>query len=304
MCRLALDLHRATSPSSTTLLDCMKEVVRSHKPLSLQNTADNQMTDMRVLSAADLTNETGNNGIDVTGSKAWSTLLSEVVVPLCHGKELNLLMDTSGRQKRKLFVGGALVYGESGAGKSTLAYEIAREASRRLPSLRLIDVACTSLVHKEVGGSEQALHRLFETVRRSTPCILLLEGIENIAAVRGNDSTTEGTLDRLLSTLLVELDGIGGSLVYGDRDGFAVIGTTMQMEWIDPALLRPGRLQRRIHLQAPDESERLFIIQQQEMHALGMSESELVATTAGKSYAAVRSYCQERKFQHAKSLLM
>jgi SpoVK/Ycf46/Vps4 family AAA+-type ATPase len=75
-----------------------------------------------------------------------------------------------------------------------------------------------------------------------------MDGIENVAAVRGNDPTTEGTLDRVLSTLLVELDGVeensehsGGSI--------AVIGITHNACWIDPALKRPGRLDTVVHLE-------------------------------------------------------
>jgi SpoVK/Ycf46/Vps4 family AAA+-type ATPase len=97
-----------------------------------------------------------------------------------------------------------------------------------------------------VGGSERAVHQLFLSARAVAPCILLLENIDVIAAVRGNDSTSEGTMDRVLSTLLIELDGIEDSWVASG--GVAVIGTTQNSEWIDPSLKRPGRLDRVLSL--------------------------------------------------------
>jgi transitional endoplasmic reticulum ATPase len=72
-----------------------------------------------------------------------------------------------------------------------------------------------------------------------------------VGGVRGNDTTTEGTMDRLLSTILVELDGIDDDM-RGEAAGIAVIGTTHNVEWIDPALRRPGRLGRVTRLEPRD----------------------------------------------------
>jgi ATPases of the AAA+ class len=108
------------------------------------------------------------------------------------------------------------------------------------------------LIHKELGGSERCVHKLFEAVRAAAPCILVLDGIENIAPVRGHDNTSEGTMDRLLSTLLVEMDGVSRVGQSNGGDGIAVIGITHNpISWIDPALLRPGRLEKCIHTEKP-----------------------------------------------------
>jgi len=108
---------------------------------------------------------------------------------------------------------------------------------------------------------------LFNVAKSAAPCILVLDGIENIGRVRGNDSTTQGTMDRILSTLLMELDGIDDDDM---REGYeekssprriAVIGITQNDAWLDPALRRPGRLEKTIELGLPDYSARTKIAQ-------------------------------------------
>ena len=157
-----------------------------------------------------------------------------------------------------------MLSGEPGSGKSAIAYHCAAVAAGIDPSIRLLDVSCTSLIHKEVGGSERNLSRLFQAARTASPCILVLDGIENIAPVRGNDNTTEGTMDRLLSTLLTEMDGIGSGNVSssaGKHHCVAVIGITHNPPtWIDPALRRPGRLEKCLSMEAPDFNARRDII--------------------------------------------
>ena len=154
-----------------------------------------------------------------------------------------------------------------GVGKTAIAYHCAAVAAGIDPSIHLLDVSCTSLVHKEVGGSERSVHKMFEAARAASPCILLLDGIENIAQVRGNDNTTEGTMDRILSTLLIEMDGIGPSSNNNNNHKLpkeiAVIGVTHDPSLIDPALRRPGRLNKCIHLSNPDMDAREEIIRQE-----------------------------------------
>eukprot|EP00536_Pseudo-nitzschia_multiseries_P002275 jgi/Psemu1/322485/estExt_fgenesh1_pg.C_300030 len=197
---------------------------------------------------------------------------------------------------------------------STLAYFGAAVAASINPSINLIDVGCTSLIHKEVGGSEKALHRLFRSARSATPCIVVMDGIENIAAVRGNDTTTEGTMDRVLSTLLTELDGAesesnnhGGGGGSGGG-GMAVIGITHNPEWIDPALRRPGRLERTIWLDNPDREGRKSIVAKEfgtavyqpddvhpELRTLDDLAARVANETEGCTGAEVIAICNESK---------
>ncbi|KAL3800890.1 hypothetical protein ACHAW5_002041 [Stephanodiscus triporus] len=158
---------------------------------------------------------------------------------------------------------GALLAGAPGTGKTSLVYHSAAVAAK-MARVSLLDVSATSLIHKEIGGSERAVQRLFAAVRAAAPCILLIDGIESVAPVRGNDTTTEGTMDRVLSTFLTEMDGIedGGD---GASSGgnVAVIGVTHRPDMIDPALLRPGRLEKTITLGAPEYRARKEIVARQ-----------------------------------------
>jgi SpoVK/Ycf46/Vps4 family AAA+-type ATPase len=167
---------------------------------------------------------------------------------------------------RKVFGGGVLLASSPGTGKSTLAYFCPSFATVLNPAVRLIDIRCNSLIHQEVGGSERALHRMFQIARATTPCIVVMDNSDNIAGVRGRDNTTEGTMDRLLSTLLTELDGIADDFDHQETGEtsplscFAVIGITHNHRWIDPALRRPGRLERVITLDNPETKARKAIV--------------------------------------------
>ncbi|ETV88569.1 hypothetical protein, variant [Aphanomyces astaci] len=101
---------------------------------------------------------------------------------------------------------GILITGPSGVGKSHLLAVLGAKAQQRATCL---SVKCTDLVTKVVGGTEAALAALFATARAAAPCVLLFDQIESLAPVRGFDSTTEQTFDRVLSTLLTEMDGFG-----------------------------------------------------------------------------------------------
>ena len=74
--------------------------------------------------------------------------------------------------------------------------------------------------------------------RQAAPCVLVLDNIESVAQVRGNDASEEKSFDRLLSCLLTELDGL-----YSANDQVFVIGTTQDLTRLDSSVLRPGRLE-------------------------------------------------------------
>lgn len=258
-CRQAIEkvgrsLSTSTSrPRPAFRLQVLRELkghLQTMTPESLRSGVVDDFVEMRVLTAKDLLSTEGEptDPADFTlplrgksAQTAWKALEFSIIIPLCRSKELRNLLDRANAVEQRNMIGGVLLHGESGSGKSAIALFCARYAARLLPSVKLIDVSCTSLVHKEVGGSEEAIHRLFKAARMATPCILLLDGIENIAAVRGNDATTEGTMDRVLSTLLVELDGVS-DVMSGESAGITVIGITHDAQLIDPALKRPGRL--------------------------------------------------------------
>jgi SpoVK/Ycf46/Vps4 family AAA+-type ATPase len=282
LCRQSIEYVATTNTSNNHLVDpdtdewqafniqalvAMKDRLQAITPESLRGEYLDGYVDMRVLSSRDLLlsvpdkwnvlyddqSKTGTPINSTSPSYAWNILQSSIVLPLCRSKELYQLMDKWNECSPRIIVGAVLLTGESGSGKSEMAMQCARYAATLLPSVTLIDVSCTSIIHKEVGASEQAIRHLFEATRRAAPAILLMDGIETIAAVRGNDSTTEGTMDRILSTLLIELDGIddgskSSSTSKQRGGGIAVIGITHDADWIDSALKRPGRFDRVVHL--------------------------------------------------------
>jgi SpoVK/Ycf46/Vps4 family AAA+-type ATPase len=251
---LAVSTSGSFTANRLQALQAVKDRLQTVTPESLRQGSTDNYVDIRVFSARELlcapkTPEQGTYQLPLLGDSAmsaWKKLESSIIIPLCRSKQLNDILDEKCVGGQKCLVGGVLLTGDPGSGKSEIAFHCAKYAAQLLPSFKLIEVSCTSLVHKEVGGSEKAVHQLFDSARKAAPCLIVLDGIENIAAVRGNDSTTEGTMDRILSTLLVELDGIDESA--GQTGGIAVIGITYDARLVDHAIKRPGRLDRAIKL--------------------------------------------------------
>jgi SpoVK/Ycf46/Vps4 family AAA+-type ATPase len=239
--------------SGVARLRRLKARLSSVTPASLKSGLIDDIVDVRVMTAADLLSQSPITTATASyeellrgqsAKEAWDELIKSIVIPLCRSKEFNALMshaDPSSAQR--LLSGGVLLAGGPYSGKSWIANHCACYSASLTPSVTLLDVSCTSLIHKEVGGSERAVHHLFQCARKAAPCILVMDAIENIAAVRGHDLTTEGTLDRVLSTLLIELDGVED---YASQciGGIAVIGITHDASLVDSALLRPGRLEK------------------------------------------------------------
>jgi SpoVK/Ycf46/Vps4 family AAA+-type ATPase len=207
--------------------------------------------DVVILNGTDLTlSDAEASAFPFKGSSAiaaFQALNRAIVVPFCQYQRFQYLCG-SGTSDGRSLLAGVLLSGGSGCGTSTLAMYCAKRIAASVATVTVLVVSCTSLIHKEVGGSEQAVRRLFAVARQATPCLVVLEGIENIAATRGNDCTTEGTMDRVLSTLLVELDGVGSDQGRNTDGRLAIIATTIEETWVDAALKRPGRLGNAIFL--------------------------------------------------------
>eukprot|EP00980_Cylindrotheca_fusiformis_P006260 scaffold1340_cov122-Cylindrotheca_fusiformis.AAC.3 len=310
-------------------LNTLKQELQQSTPESLRHGISADFVDMAVLSAKDLeqfrqssSSPAGTStSLPLYGTSietAWQELMRTIVMPICRVGELQSLMDRNGVQGGKTFTGGAILTGDPGCGKTALAYHAAAIASMMNPSIKLVDVNCTSLISKEVGSSERSMRRLFEAARAAAPCILLMDGIETVAAVRGNDNTTEGTMDRVLSTLLTELDGVD-SMQYSQENPacLAIIGITHNADWIDPSLLRPGRLGKVIHVGRPEHEGRKKIvfeafdgIQYAENKAIidngydgWESLAEFVAKeTEGFTGASIIGVCDEAKMLSSRTL--
>ncbi|XP_036102822.1 peroxisome biogenesis factor 1 isoform X4 [Molossus molossus] len=142
---------------------------------------------------------------------------------------------------------GVLLYGPPGTGKTLLAGVIARESG-----MNFISIKGPELLSKYIGASEQAVREIFIRAQAAKPCILFFDEFESIAPRRGHDNT--GVTDRVVNQLLTQLDGVEG------LQGVYVLAATSRPDLIDPALLRPGRLDKCLYCPPPDQVSRLEIL--------------------------------------------
>ncbi|KAJ3252313.1 Peroxisome biosynthesis protein pex1 [Boothiomyces macroporosus] len=142
---------------------------------------------------------------------------------------------------------GILLYGYPGCGKTLLANAIASECG-----MNFITVKGPELLNKYIGSSEQGIRDLFDRAKQAKPCCLFFDEFDSIAPRRGVDNS--GVTDRVVNQLLTEIDGAEG------LEGVYVLGATSRPDMIDPALLRPGRLDKSILCDLPDYNDRLDII--------------------------------------------
>ena len=143
---------------------------------------------------------------------------------------------------------GVLLYGPPGCGKTFVVRALA--SSGRL-SVHAVKGA--ELMDKWVGASEQAVRDLFRRARDSAPSLVFLDEVDALAPRRGQ-SFDSGVTDRVVAALLTELDGVEPL-----RD-VVVLGATNRPELIDPALLRPGRMERLVFVEPPDAQARKDIL--------------------------------------------
>ncbi|KAG2526994.1 hypothetical protein JM16_002360 [Phytophthora kernoviae] len=142
---------------------------------------------------------------------------------------------------------GMLLYGPPGCGKTLLASAVAHECG-----LNFISVKGPEVLNKYIGASEQAIRDLFARAGSAAPSVLFLDEFDSIAPRRGADNT--GVTDRLVNQLLTFLDGVEA------RKGVYVLAATSRPDMIDPALLRPGRLDKSLYCGFPSKDERLDIL--------------------------------------------
>ncbi|KAL6716218.1 Peroxisome biosynthesis protein pex1 [Lecanora helva] len=143
---------------------------------------------------------------------------------------------------------GLLLYGYPGCGKTLLASAVAGECG-----LNFISVKGPEILNKYIGASEKAVRDLFERAEAARPCVLFFDEFDSIAPKRGHDST--GVTDRVVNQLLTQMDGAEG------LSGVYVLAATSRPDLIDPALLRPGRLDKSLLCGMPSQDDRLDILQ-------------------------------------------
>lgn len=156
-------------------------------------------------------------------------------------------------------VRGMLLYGPPGCGKTLLAKAVSNESRANF-----ISIKGPELLNKYVGESERGVRQVFERARASSPCVIFFDEIDALCPKRSNrrgavtsrgmDGGSSGVSERMVNMLLTEMDGLE------DRKQVFVIAATNRPDIIDPAMLRPGRLDTLLLVPLPSEEDRLDIL--------------------------------------------
>ncbi len=183
---------------------------------------------------------------------------------------------------------GILLYGPPGTGKTLIAKAVANESKANF-----ISVKGPELLSKWVGESEKHVREMFRKARQVAPCVIFFDEIDSLAPRRGGIGDSHVT-ERVVSQLLTELDGLE------ELKDVVVIAATNRPDMVDPALLRPGRIERHIYIPPPDREARkeIFRIHTKDMPLTDdVSIDELAEKTEGYSGADIEAVCREAGMQ-------
>ncbi|MEV6372306.1 ATP-binding protein [Micromonospora sp. WP24] len=200
--------------------------------------------------------------------------------------ELAFLGPLRNPQLRKMYGkslrGGLMLYGPPGCGKTFLARAVAGEMGAKFVSLSIVDV-----LDMWLGNSERNLHELFQAARRNAPCVLFLDEIDALGHKRSQVSSS--SMRTLGNQLLAELDGMEGN-----NEGVFVLAATNTPWDVDPALRRPGRLDRVVLVLPPDAEARAAVLEYhlRERPIAGIDLRRIVAATEDYSGADLAHLCE------------
>jgi len=180
---------------------------------------------------------------------------------------------------------GVLLFGPPGCGKTLLARAVATESEANFISIKGPEV-----FSKWVGESERAIREVFRKARMSAPAIIFFDEIDALVPRRGAGYADSGVTERVISQLLTEIDGIE------TLQEVVILAATNRPDILDPAILRPGRIDRMIYVSEPDEEARYQIFK---IHTKNMPLADdvdlrkLASLTKGYSGADIESVCRE-----------
>jgi len=180
---------------------------------------------------------------------------------------------------------GVLLEGPSGTGKTLLAHAVAGEA--RVP---MFARSGTEFAELWVGVGASRMRNLFATAKANSPCVIFIDNLEALGVSENNE------LQHTFSQLLLEIDALGTA------QNIVLVGATSRVEQLDPALLRPGRFDRHISIDLPNERERLEIL---EIHTRSkplknVNLREIARSTEGRTSADLVTIINEAAIRAAK----
>lgn len=182
---------------------------------------------------------------------------------------------------------GVLLYGPPGCSKTMMAKAVATETE-----MNFVSIKGPELFSKYVGDSERAVRDVFRKARTAAPCVVFFDEIDAIGSTRESEGSG-GVASRVLTQLLAEMDGIGSS---GAQRHVVVLAATNRPQILDPALLRPGRFDRLVHVPLPNDAARAAIFQRQLSRMKvdpAVDAKALAAQASGRSGAEVVMICRE-----------
>lgn len=201
---------------------------------------------------------------------------------------------------------GVLLYGPPGTGKTLLAKAIATEANANF-----ISIKGPELISKWVGESEKHVREIFKKAKQVAPAIIFFDEFDSISKHRG--SSLGDSTERVVNQLLTELDGIE------ELEKVIVIAATNRRDLIDPALLRPGRIDSMLELTIPDEKTResIFKVHTKNMpldkkvnikeyvkKTEGFTGADIEAVTRNAGLNAIKSFYKTEKTEKTKKLII
>lgn len=215
---------------------------------------------------------------DIGGLEKLKETLKEVVEwPLSHGEDFKRI----GVNPSK----GILLFGPPGTGKTMLVKAVATESKANF-----ISVKGSEILSKWFGESERKIAEIFKKAKQASPCIIFFDEIDAIAPTRGSAAGEPRVVERMVNTLLSEMDGLE------ELRSVMVIGATNRPDLMDAALLRPGRFDEVVLVPPPDENARLDILK---VHVKNMSLNtdvklkDIAKKTDGYSGADIEALCRK-----------
>ena len=180
---------------------------------------------------------------------------------------------------------GVLLYGPPGTGKTLLAKAVAASTKSTF-----IEVVGSELVQKFIGEGAKLVKEIFQLARERAPSIVFIDELDAIASIRMDVGTSgEREVQRTFMQLLAEIDG------FKPLSDVKIIGCTNRRDILDPAIVRPGRLDRLIHVPLPDEDARkeIFKIHTKSMKLGRMKKDKIVKALEGFSGAEIKAVATE-----------
>ncbi|MEM2131339.1 MAG: AAA family ATPase, partial [Candidatus Woesearchaeota archaeon] len=180
---------------------------------------------------------------------------------------------------------GILLFGEPGTGKTLLAKAVANSTKSTF-----IEVVASELVQKFIGEGAKLVKEIFDLAKEKSPSIIFIDEIDALASIRVDIGTSgEREVQRTFMQLLAEIDG------FSPLKDVKIIGCTNRRDILDPAITRPGRLDRLIYVPLPNKEgvKQIFNIHTKKMKLVNVNVEKILNMLLGFSGAEIKAVCTE-----------